>query len=105
MRSEVLETAAYPEIRYESTDVAADTISPGRYRVLIAGRLSLHGVTCPHPVGGSLALFADGLVFRGECPLRLPDYRIRPVTALGGAIRLKDELHLSYHITGLPEGS
>jgi hypothetical protein len=34
----------------------------------------------------------------------MSDHRIRPVTALGGAIKLKDELSLSFDLVGLPEG-
>jgi polyisoprenoid-binding protein YceI len=104
MRREVLETAAFPEITYRSVHVAEEATSPGRYRLRIDGRLSLHGVTRPHPVVAELLVFEDGLRLRGESALRMSDYRIRPVTALGGAIKLKDELSLSFDLVGLPEG-
>ena len=56
-------------------------------------------------VDAELSIFDDGIRLRGEFPLRLSDYRIKPVTALGGAIKLKDELKLSFDLVGLPEGS
>ena len=57
-------------------DVPAEPIAPGRYRLRIGGRLSLHGVTRPHPIDAELLVFDDGVRLRGECPLRLSDYRI-----------------------------
>jgi polyisoprenoid-binding protein YceI len=105
MRRDVLETAAYPEIRYEAAQVSADAVARGHYRAHIGGRLSLHGVTRPQPVDAELLVFDDGIRLRGESSLRLSDYRIRPVTALGGTIRLKDELRLSFDLAGLPEGA
>jgi polyisoprenoid-binding protein YceI len=103
MRRDVLETATYPEIRYEAADVAGEEAAPGRYRLRMGGRLSLHGVTLPHPLDAELMVFDDGLRLRGESGLRLSDYRIRPVTALGGTIKLKDELRVSFDVAGLPE--
>ena len=51
-----------------------------------------------------LRLYTDGLRLIGSCPLRMSDYGIRPVTALGGSIRLKDEMRLSFDLVALPEG-
>ena len=104
MRGELLETAAYTEVRFVSEEVAGAPVAQGHYRARIAGRLSLHGVTQPHAVNAEVSLFADGLRLRGEGLLRLSDYRIRPVTALGGTIRLKDELKVAFNLAGLPEG-
>jgi hypothetical protein len=33
----------------------------------------------------------------------MSDYRIKPVTALAGSIRLKDDVKLSFDIGGLPQ--
>jgi polyisoprenoid-binding protein YceI len=105
MRRDVLETAAYPEIRYEAAQVAAQTVVPGHQRVRISGRLTLHGVTRPRPVDAELLIFEDGIRLRGGAALLLSDYRIRPVTALGGTIRLKDELRVLFDLAAPPEGS
>jgi polyisoprenoid-binding protein YceI len=103
MRRDVLESSTYPEIVYRSDDVSSDPIGPGRFRVRIGGRLTLHGTTEPHRLDAEVQVFGDGLRLLGECPLRLSDYGIRPVTALAGAIRLKDELKVSFDLAARPE--
>ena len=105
MRRDVLEAAAHPEIRYEAAQAAADAVAQGRYHVRVGGRLSLRDVTRQHPVDAELLVFDDGIRLRGETSLRLSEYRIRPVTALGGMIRLQDDLRLSFDLAGLPEES
>jgi polyisoprenoid-binding protein YceI len=104
MRREVLETSSWPEITFEADDVATSPTAPNRYQLRVAGRLSLHGVTRPQRLAAELQVSGDRLRLLGECPVHLSDYRIRPVSALGGSIKLKDEVKLSFDLTGLPEG-
>lgn len=103
MRRDVLQVAAFPEIVYRAADVPAESIGRGEFRLRIGGRLTLHGVTQPRPIDAVLRVFQDGVLLRGECPLRLSDYRIAPVTALGGTIKLKDELRLAFELFAVPE--
>jgi polyisoprenoid-binding protein YceI len=105
MRREVLEVSAYPEIRFESTEISGELIAPKRYRLRIAGQLSLHGVATHERVDTELRLYDDGIRMAGEFPLVLPEYRIRQVTALGGAIQLRDQLRVSFDIVALKEAS
>jgi polyisoprenoid-binding protein YceI len=104
MRQEVLQTAAYPEIRYQAGDASAERVSVGRHRLRLAGELTLRGVTRPQVVEGTLLVFEDGVRVAGEFELRQSDYGIRPVSALGGAITLKDRLKVSFDIGALKEG-
>jgi polyisoprenoid-binding protein YceI len=105
MRGDVLETRAYPDIDFRSVEAAAEPVEQGRYRVRIGGTLALHGVTRRHSLTADLVVFSDGVRLRGESAMRLSDYRIKPVTALGGTIRLKDDLRVAFDIAGLPEAS
>jgi polyisoprenoid-binding protein YceI len=98
MRRDVLETAAYPDITYQASDVPAEPITQSEYRLNIGGRLTLHGMTHPQLVEAHLKIFQDGILLSGGCPLRLSDYRIKPVTALGGTIKLKDELDIAFDL-------
>jgi polyisoprenoid-binding protein YceI len=104
MRREVLDTTAYPEIRFEAVEVAASRTAPNQYRLRISGPLSLHGTVHRETVEADLLVCDDGVRLKGEFPLRLSDYRIRPVTALGGAIRLQDQLRLSFDIVAWRSG-
>jgi polyisoprenoid-binding protein YceI len=103
MRRDVLDIAAFPEIRYQAEDVPAELIGPGEFRLRVGGRLTLHGATQPRPVDATLQVFKDAVLLRGSCPLRLSDHRIQPVTALGGTIKLKDELRVVFELYALPE--
>jgi polyisoprenoid-binding protein YceI len=98
MRREVLESGIYPEITYCSTDVSPERVAPGQFRVRINGGLSLHGTDRPHQVDAVLQIHTDGIRLVGEGSLRLSDYGIRPVTALGGAIKLKDKLAVLFDL-------
>ncbi len=103
-RRSVLAVAAHPVIRYRADEVAAETLSPGHHRLRLNGSLALHGVIRRHPVDADLTVFDDGIRVRGGSRLRLSDYAIRPVTALAGAVKLKDELELAFDIAAVPEG-
>jgi polyisoprenoid-binding protein YceI len=98
MRREVLETAAYPEVRFQSEQITTVAAAVPRYRLRIAGRLALHGVTRPLTIEAELMHYSDGARLGGEFPLRMSEFHIRPVTALGGAIKLRDELRLAFDI-------
>lgn len=98
MRSEVLEIQAFPEISFAATSVSADSTGQGRYQVVLHGHLSLHGVAAPHWLTAELAVYDDGVRLAGQDRLRMSEYGIRPVTALAGAIRLKDELKLTFDL-------
>lgn len=103
MRRDVLETAVYPEIRFDAEDMAASRTDQGQYQLRIRGRLSLHGVFNPHEMDARLLVYDDGVRLTGETVLRLSDYRIRPVTALGGSIKLKDPLRLAFDLAAWKE--
>ena len=105
MRRDVLESSSFPDVRFQSRAVSGGTVAPGRYQVRIDGVLTLHGVSRPHRVDGEFRVFVDGVLLIGETTLSMSDYRIKPVSALGGAIKLKDELKLAFEIVGVPAGA
>jgi polyisoprenoid-binding protein YceI len=98
MRRDVLETWANPQITFRSSEGNAIALSPGRYRVRVAGGLSLRGATRMQQLVGELIVFSDGVRLRGEFGLRMSDYRIKQVSALRGAIRLNHELKIAYDL-------
>jgi polyisoprenoid-binding protein YceI len=100
MRKEVLETAAYPEIDFQSTEITADKVADNWYRLRLKGELRLHGVKKPQAVDAQLRILEDQLRLSGQCTLLLSAYRIKPVSALGGLIKLKDDLKFDFDLAG-----
>jgi polyisoprenoid-binding protein YceI len=98
MHREVLETATYPEIVFQTTAIKADKVVEGWYRLQLAGELCLHGVKKVHTVEAQLRLSEDRGRLSGRSTLSQAAYRIKPVSALGGLIRLKDELRLEFDL-------
>lgn len=103
MRAEVLEPTRFPDITFRAAAAATDKLAPGRYRVTLDGTLDLHGISRPHRLAPELELFTDGVRLRGQTGLKTSDYGIRPVTALAGTIRLKDEVKLTFDLAAVPE--
>ncbi len=99
MHQEVLESDGYPEIVYECSTLTANKTGEGQYALTLNGELTLHGVTRGQPVSARVSLNGDTLRAAGDFSIRQSDYEIRPVSAVGGTIKLKDELKLSFDIS------
>lgn len=99
MHEEALESDTFPEIVYECGRISASKAGEGQYWAALNGELTLHGVTRSQPVSARVRLNGDTLRATGDFSIRQSDYQIPPVSAVGGAIKLKDELKLSFDIT------
>jgi polyisoprenoid-binding protein YceI len=97
-REEVLESARYPEIFFQTASVSTQRTGEGQYLIRSSGELSLHGVKHARTIEADVALTQNCLRAQGKTTLRQSDFRIEPVTALGGAIKLKDELEITFDI-------
>ncbi len=100
MRQEVLETGTYPDIQFRSSEIAADKIAENWYRLQIKGQLTLHGVVAPQAIEAQFRIRDDEIQLSGEFKLLQSAYRIKRVTAVAGAITLKDELKFSFDLVG-----
>jgi polyisoprenoid-binding protein YceI len=98
MQEEVLESDSFPEVVYQTTKISASKTGEGQYWANLNGELTLHGLTSPQSVSARFSITGDRLRATGEFTVRQSDYRIRPVTAVGGAIKLKDELKFAFDI-------
>jgi polyisoprenoid-binding protein YceI len=103
MRTEVLETDRFPEIVYECTRVKTSG-SADRYWAALNGELTLHGVTHPMPLSARVVVEGDSLRASGEFTVRQSEYEIAPVSAAGGAIRVKDDLKCTFDIVARKQG-
>jgi polyisoprenoid-binding protein YceI len=99
MHEEVLESGDFPVVIYECMHESSSKISEGEYWLALNGELTLHGVTRNQAVSARLSLNGSTLRATGDFSIRQSDYEIPPVSVLGGAIRLKDELKLSFTIS------
>ncbi len=97
MTEEALETDRFPEIVYQCSRVAASG-SGDRFWVAMNGELTLHGVTRPMPVTARAVVSGDSVRATGEFTVKPTDYEMPPVTAAGGAIRIKNEVRLTFDI-------
>jgi polyisoprenoid-binding protein YceI len=100
MKETVLETARFPQITFESSGIQANRVAEGMFRLKIGGRLNLHGVERDLEIPCTVTASDDSLRANGDFSIRQSDYRIRPVSAAGGAIKLKDELKFTFDIVG-----
>ena len=96
-QSEVLESERFPDVFYEVLRVTGSG-NGERYWVALDGELTLHGMTRKLPVTARVLLNGSSLRASGEFSLRQSEFAIAPVTAAGGAIRVKDELKCTFDI-------
>ncbi len=100
-REEVLETAKYTEIVFTSNNISVNRLAEGRCRVRIIGDLTLHGVTQKSLwISAEATLSEDNLRAQGDFSLKQTDFGIKPYSAAGGTIKLKNELKFSFDIAG-----
>lgn len=102
MRRQVLEADKHPQITFRSTGVTADRIADDWFRLRIRGTLALRGVPKPLEVDTPLRLVDGGAQVRlsGSFTVSQTAFGIKPVSAVGGMIKLKDELQLSFDLVG-----
>ena len=86
----VLDAAKFPEIHFKSSRV--EQTSPGHFRVL--GKLDLHGASKELV----FEVTGDASRYRGKTKLKQTDFGIQPVTAAGGAVKVKDELEIEFDV-------
>jgi len=104
MNEEVLESAKFPEILYESAQISVSTMGDALYSAQMNGELTLHGIKRSVPITARVAMMGSMLRASGNFALRQSDYGIKPVTVAGGALKLKDELSFSFEIVARKQG-
>lgn len=99
MHNEVLESAKHPKITFKSVSVD-DLKSTGgdSYGFALSGDLTLHGVTKRITVPVSLTINAKELRAVGKYTLRQTDFGIKPYSAAGGTIKVKNEITVHFNI-------
>lgn len=90
MQKSVLESARFPEIRFESTSI--HKTDNGKWAV--TGNLTLHGKTNSI----TFDVHNEEGAYKGEARIRQTQFGIEPVSAAGGTVKVKDELKIDFLI-------
>ncbi len=99
MREDVLETTRFPEIVFVSKDISMRRISGERFQVAATGFLSLHGETREQTIEAEAVTGGENIRAQGEFLLHQSDFNIKQVKALGGTLKVKDAVEISFDIT------
>ena len=98
MKGDVLGAGKYPEITYEGSEIALTKVDSGLYSVDMIGTLSFRGVTRNQAITARIMYAGVMLRASGDFTLKQSDYRIKPVSFAGGALKLKDELKFTFEM-------
>ena len=93
----VLETAKYPEITFQSTDVKGG-LKNGKIEVVIGGNLNLHGVTKRIEIPATVMLEGSNLRAVGEFEIDRDNFGVKATSAFHGTIRVKNNLKFVFDI-------
>lgn len=106
LSKEVLDAAQYPQIKFSSSSVKSKPGSNGSLDLQVEGTLLLHGTAKPLTVPVTLRVSSDGsLIADAEVSLLQSDFGITPYKAVGGTVRVKDKLKLTFHIIARKSGA
>jgi len=99
MHNEVLESAKYQKITFKSVSVS-DVKQNGNdaYSFVVNGDLTLHGATKRIAIPVAATVTPQLLRATGKYTLKQTDYGIKPYSAAGGTIKVKDEIVVNFNI-------
>jgi len=98
MYNEVLEIEQFPEVVYDSMEVAAEKLKEDLYRLNVHGRLTLHGISNDQDFVAQASLGVDSVRAHGSFTLLQSDYNIRIASIAGGTLKLQDELKFTFYV-------
>ena len=81
MRENYLETEKFPETHFKGTIIKADKLEDGAYRVLVQGKMFIHGVERMKSIRGTLSIDNSTMHITSDFDIKLSDYKI-PVPSI-----------------------
>ncbi len=100
---QVLDVKRFPKITFQSRRISAAFRDLHEATLTIDGDLTLHGTTRPMRIRADATVDASGSVTAtGTFTLKQSDFGMVPVTAAGGAIRVKDALDIRFVLKASP---
>jgi polyisoprenoid-binding protein YceI len=99
MHGEVLESAKYPKIAFKSVSVGeVKPAGTDSYIFTLNGDLTLHGVTKRIAIPVTAKITAQQLRASGKYTLKQTDFGIKPYSAAGGTVKVKNEVVINFDI-------
>jgi len=99
MHNEVLESAKFQKITFKSASVSDVKPAGGdSYGFTLNGDLTLHGVTKRIAVPVTASITPQQLRATGKYTLRQTDFGIKPYSAAGGTVKVKNEVVVHFDI-------
>jgi polyisoprenoid-binding protein YceI len=103
METKALALPKNPRIVFESTEVRVEKAEGTSRRLKLRGTLSLRGVTKPVEVPLTLDLAEGRLTAKGEMELESQNWGVPQISAVGGSVKTKEELQLTFEIVAVRE--
>jgi len=95
---DVLDVSQFPSITFRSRSVSGKQVSPGLYEIQVTGDVTLHGVSRSLTLPMRVEVAAERLTATGKTVLRQADFGMKPVSAGGGTVKVKNEVEIDYRI-------
>lgn len=92
---DVLDAGRYPEVCFSGEGLLPEA---GAGATRVEGRLTIHGESRPLAVDVELREVRDRWVVAGEVRLRQTDFGVRPYSALFGALKVQDEVRVTWEL-------
>jgi polyisoprenoid-binding protein YceI len=103
MREKTLETARFPEIVFEATEVAGDLskFRPGeQFSARVSGDLTVHGKTVQVQLPVDVYVFRNHAVIAGSFPIHWKQFELDDPSF--GVIRVKEPMMVSFRLKAVP---
>jgi polyisoprenoid-binding protein YceI len=98
MNEQVLEPSKYPDIIFDAQSISIVRIDAALFSATLNGALTFRGITRNQTIAARIAVFDDMLRASGEFTLIQSDFGVKPISVAGGALKVKDELKLSFEM-------
>jgi polyisoprenoid-binding protein YceI len=100
---QVLDVQHFPTVAFQSRRVSVVVGAAGVAALTIEGDMTLHGKTRPLTIRASATVdAAGGVTATGAFTFKQTDFGMVPVTAAGGAVRVKDDVDIQFALKASP---
>lgn len=90
----------YPVIIFQLTNVSELQVAGNEINVMVAGNLTMNGVTKPVILKSSGKIVKPGVYeFSGSLALKMTDFKMQPPTAMLGLMKVRDPVTVKYTVT------